>query len=88
MRPRTQRRAWGRATIVAASLALSLAACGGSGSDGAATSAGPTASASAPAGGVAAPAVLQFKAPLLSGGALDGTTYTGKPVAFWFWAPW
>lgn len=36
----------------------------------------------------AAPAVLQFKAPLLGGGALDGTTYTGKPVAFWFWAPW
>ena len=37
---------------------------------------------------VATPAILQFKAPLLAGGALDGTTYTGKPVAFWFWAPW
>ena len=36
----------------------------------------------------ATPAILQFKAPLLAGGALDGTTYTGKPVAFWFWAPW
>jgi ABC-type uncharacterized transport system auxiliary subunit len=34
------------------------------------------------------PAILQFKAPLVAGGALDGTTFTGKPVAFWFWAPW
>ena len=37
---------------------------------------------------VATAAILQFKAPLLAGGALDGTTFTGKPVAFWFWAPW
>lgn len=42
----------------------------------------------APQTPVATPAVLQFKAPLLAGGSLDGTTYTGKPVAFWFWAPW
>ena len=34
-----------------------------------------------------APEVLQFAAPLLGGGMLDFTTYAGRPVALWFWAP-
>ena len=69
---------------------LLVGACG----SGNATSSGPAPSASAAkttaptAGGTAAPAILRFKAPVLAGGALDGTTFTGKPVAFWFWAPW
>lgn len=53
------------------------------------TAGGSTGSAaSTPAAPAEAPAILRFEAPLLAGGALDGTTYTGKPVAFWFWAPW
>ena len=76
---------------LAAIAVLGLTACASTGRPAgqagaiAAGSAGSTGSARAGSG---APAVLQFKAPLLGGGALDGTTYTGKPVAFWFWAPW
>ena len=57
---------------------------------GAPTAAGTAGTAAATAAGTAvtAPAILRFKAPVLAGGALDGTTFTGKPVAFWFWAPW
>lgn len=59
------------------------------GTTAAGTAGGTTGSAaSTPAAPAEAPAVLKFQAPLLAGGALDGTTYTGKPVAFWFWAPW
>lgn len=71
-------------------VALVLAACGSTTPT--SRSAAPAATASAAAATVAAatqpPAILQFKAPLVAGGALDGTTFTGKPVAFWFWAPW
>jgi hypothetical protein len=31
--------------------------------------------------------VLAFQAPLLAGGAINGPSLAGKPVAFWFWAP-
>jgi len=74
---------------LAASVALVLVvtACGST----ATTSSAPS-TAAAPAVTAAPatqpPAILQFKAPLVAGGALDGTTFTGKPVAFWFWAPW
>lgn len=71
-------------------VALVVAACGSTTPT--SRSAAPAATASAAAATVAAatqpPAILQFKAPLVAGGALDGTTFTGKPVAFWFWAPW
>jgi hypothetical protein len=36
---------------------------------------------------VAAPAALQFTAPLVGGGELDAATLAGKPTLFWFWAP-
>jgi hypothetical protein len=36
---------------------------------------------------VAAPAALQFSAPLVGGGELDATSLAGKPTVFWFWAP-
>jgi hypothetical protein len=32
--------------------------------------------------------ILDFTAPLLGGGTLRGSDYTGKDVAIWFWAPW
>ena len=79
-----------RTVVVAGVLALGLSACGSSGD--VAGVAAPTRTAqpeaAAPGGGGLSPAVLQFRAPLLTGGVLDGTTFTGKPVAFWFWAPW
>ena len=73
-------------------VALVVAACGSTTPT--SRSAAPAATASAAsaaatvAGATQPPAILQFKAPLVAGGALDGTTFTGKPVAFWFWAPW
>lgn len=35
----------------------------------------------------AAPAALQFSAPLVGGGELDASSLAGKPTVFWFWAP-
>lgn len=49
---------------------------------------GPVADNTAPADDVvAAPAALQFTAPLVGGGELDAATLAGKPTLFWFWAP-
>jgi hypothetical protein len=36
----------------------------------------------------AAPAALAFSAPTVGGGTLDLSTYAGKTVALWFWAPY
>lgn len=41
----------------------------------------------ADADAVAAPAALQFSAPLVGGGELDASSLAGKPTVFWFWAP-
>lgn len=32
--------------------------------------------------------VLDFSAPKLGGGTVEGTDYAGKDTAIWFWAPW
>ncbi|MGD9996309.1 MAG: hypothetical protein AB7L17_17390 [Ilumatobacteraceae bacterium] len=32
-------------------------------------------------------AALQFQAPILGGGELDGASLAGRPVLMWFWAP-
>jgi len=32
--------------------------------------------------------VLDFSAPQLGGGAVNGVRYAGKDLAIWFWAPW
>jgi len=32
--------------------------------------------------------VLRFSAPRLDGGTIEGEDYSGRDVAFWFWAPW
>ncbi len=34
------------------------------------------------------PEVLDFTAPLLGGGTVNGASYAGKDLAIWFWAPW
>ncbi|WP_328474704.1 redoxin domain-containing protein [Actinoplanes sp. NBC_00393] len=34
------------------------------------------------------PQVLTFRATTLEGTAFDGTSLAGRPVLFWFWAPW
>ncbi len=34
------------------------------------------------------PEILDFEAPLVGGGTLDGAELAGAPVAVWFWAPW
>jgi hypothetical protein len=36
----------------------------------------------------AVPQILDFSAPLVGGGTLEGADLAGAPVAFWFWAPW
>jgi thiol-disulfide isomerase/thioredoxin len=35
-----------------------------------------------------APAILSFTGNTLTGTAFDGATLAGRPVVFWFWAPW
>ncbi|MDH5314211.1 MAG: hypothetical protein OEW66_10320 [Actinomycetota bacterium] len=32
--------------------------------------------------------VLGFSAPRLGGGTIEGQDFSGRDVAFWFWAPW
>jgi thiol-disulfide isomerase/thioredoxin len=69
-----------------------LAACGSPTEK----AAGPTPPATtSPAGSAASsgpaqntPAVLRFTGTTLDGAAFDGASLTGKPVVFWFWAPW
>ncbi|TDD35648.1 redoxin domain-containing protein [Actinomadura sp. KC06] len=76
--------------IVISAVSL-LAGCGGAGDE--TTAVEPTASASrSPAAqspaGQDAPQTLRFKGETLAGDAFDGTSLAGKPVVFWFWAPW
>jgi hypothetical protein len=39
-------------------------------------------------GGERTAGVLGFSAPQLGGGTIEGRDYSGRDVAFWFWAPW
>ncbi|WP_049563914.1 redoxin domain-containing protein, partial [Nonomuraea sp. SBT364] len=53
--------------------------------------ASPTASPPGPeqsAGEASVPAALRFTAPTLDGRTFRGESLAGRPVAFWFWAPW
>ncbi|MEX2440418.1 MAG: hypothetical protein WD739_11185 [Actinomycetota bacterium] len=34
------------------------------------------------------PQVLDFSAPQLGGGTVEGASFAGRDVAIWFWAPW
>jgi hypothetical protein len=83
-------------TVSAVALALLAAACGGgittttSGATPSSSSITAPGSSSPPASPSRAtvPEVLDFEAPLLGGGSLQGADLAGKDVAFWFWAPW
>lgn len=85
-----------RMMLVATAAALLLSACGADTRTGASaapdsTATGATATgATAPSGTVtddAVPEALRFSAPAVGGGTLDMSTYAGRTVAFWFWAP-
>ncbi|MFI6631209.1 redoxin domain-containing protein [Nonomuraea fuscirosea] len=86
-----------------AMLALLAAACGTAARDEPGPAAGDTsASAASPpvspsvsppgpeqsAGEAPVPAALRFTAQTLDGKAFQGKSLAGRPVAFWFWAPW
>jgi hypothetical protein len=87
---------------VALGLALLASACASG--DGATTDAGVSpgegavTSSPAPSSGgtgsgpppapAAVPEILDFEAPLVDGGTLEGAELAGAPVAVWFWAPW
>jgi len=76
-----------------AAAALALAACGGETDNPvvSAPSAAPSTTVSAPARTAPvkeASALLRFKGTKLDGTAFDGVSLAGKPVVFWFWAPW
>lgn len=47
-----------------------------------------TASQSTPSAAQSVPAALKFTAKTLDGQAFTGESLAGKPVVFWFWAPW
>lgn len=76
--------------------ALLAAGCGGD--TGGAVSAGPSSQApssqppsEAPSSqkpAASAPEQLRFEGTTLDGKAFSGTSLAGKPVVFWFWAPW
>jgi hypothetical protein len=73
---------WRRAAPIAALLVLA-AGCGSSDPP----SVDP-ATTSGTAVGSAAPQALAFSAPAVGGGTIDVSTYAGRAVAFWFWAPY
>ncbi|SDJ77596.1 AhpC/TSA family protein [Nonomuraea maritima] len=43
---------------------------------------------SSKAGKAAAPAALRFTTRTLDGQTFRGESLAGRPIAFWFWAPW
>ncbi|WP_017626556.1 redoxin domain-containing protein [Nocardiopsis chromatogenes] len=88
-------------TAAAAAAVLALAGCGApdggdgggrdtagpsSGDGGAGGSSGGDGGSSGSGGGT--PAALDFSAPLVGGGEIDGAELEGEPVVLWFWAPW
>ena len=82
MKPR--RRPFSRIMIPSVALAVVLLAAGCSSAvDTAATTGSST---SQHSGAVAE--VLDFTAPRLGGGTVEGADYAGKDTAIWFWAPW
>ena len=78
----------------AAAAVLALAGCGApDGGDEGARGASGSPSADGGAGGSdggsgGTPAALDFSAPLIGGGEIDGADLQGEPVVLWFWAPW
>jgi thiol-disulfide isomerase/thioredoxin len=89
-----------RLGLLVVALACALAACGRASeppdaaapppavATTAATATATTGSSAATAPAAQAPAVLRFTGTTLDGAPFDGATLAGKPVVFWFWAPW
>ncbi|MEV0168782.1 redoxin domain-containing protein [Nonomuraea fuscirosea] len=88
-----------RAAAAMAMLALLAAACGAAARDEpgpaardtSASAASPSVSPLGPeqsAGEAPVPAALRFTAQTLDGKAFQGESLAGRPVVFWFWAPW
>jgi thiol-disulfide isomerase/thioredoxin len=48
----------------------------------------PSGKASLPPEPTGIPATLKFRGSKVDGGEFDGASLAGKPVLFWFWAPW
>jgi hypothetical protein len=79
-----------RFTFVLLTALLAATACGG---DDSAESPSPaptrSVSESQPGGGAGVvPDALRFRAPLVGGGEVDLSTFAGRPVVLWFWAPY
>lgn len=91
---RTNARTWTLAAVLAGA-AIALAACGAA-SNAQQDSSGPTTTTSGPAADAPTsttaqshtPEALAFKASTVDGTAFNAASLTGKPVVFWFWAPW
>jgi hypothetical protein len=75
----------GPAAILVA-LCLALVACGGSSDTPTVEAAGPTSTQSSQAS-VGAD-ILNFTATGLDGTSVNGSMFAGRPVGFWFWAPY
>jgi hypothetical protein len=77
--------------VLALAVVASLAACSDAdqrGNDAGATVPGTTTSRAAQAPTDAFPEILNFSAPRLGGGTIEGADYRGQDLALWFWAPW
>ncbi len=74
------------------SLLVLLVVLAGCGSTGAGSAAGSGSDSAAGSGSTseagAAPAALDFTATTVSGETFEASSLSGKPVVFWFWAPW
>ena len=82
-----------RITIMVGVLAVVAAACTSTGTAPSGVAGSPTTASASPARASSAtaeplPEVLDFSAPQLGGGTVDGARYAGKDLAIWFWAPW
>jgi hypothetical protein len=78
-------RARGFACFLLATLSPLLACgTGGQGGDRATSQSRPA----QPASADRATNLLDFQAPKLGGGTVDGSDFAGQDVAMWFWAPW
>ncbi|MFD0903200.1 redoxin family protein [Actinomadura sediminis] len=89
-----------KAIVIVIGAALLAAGCGGGDGDGDGGSAAVEPTAAAPGStapqtpgetggtGQNVPEALRFKGETLDGEPFDGATLAGKPVVFWFWAPW
>lgn len=78
-----------KAIVVLFGAALFAAGCGddtgGTVSTGQSSAASGSSASQKPAG---APKELEFEGKTLDGKAFKGASLAGKPVVFWFWAPW